>query len=124
MKIQSFTDLDTWREAHKLALFLYQVTKTYPAEERYGLVDQTRRAAVSVTSNIAEGFARNCPKEKGQFFYMALASLREIQNQTILAKDLSYLDPTKYEHFLQQSNRVGRLLNGLIRSSKRLGRLL
>ena len=71
MKIQSFTDLEVWKQAHKLVIEIYRVTKKFPKEERYSLVDQMRRAAISITSNIAEGFSRQGKKEKLQFYFMA-----------------------------------------------------
>lgn len=58
IKIKSFTDLNAWRKGHKLVLIVYKVTQEFPKEERYSLVDQMRRCAISVTSNIAEGFSR------------------------------------------------------------------
>ena len=68
-KIQSFTDLDAWREGHALVLAIYRITRDFPREEQFGLVSQLRRAAVSITSNIAEGFSRLSYKEKRQFYY-------------------------------------------------------
>lgn len=66
-KIAKFTDLVAWQEAHKLVLMIYKMTKIFPAEERYGLVSQMRRASVSITSNIAEGFGRKSAKDKITF---------------------------------------------------------
>jgi len=76
-KIKSFIDLNAYKEAHKLVLMIYQVTKEFPKEERYGLIDQMRRAAVSITSNIAEGFSRKTIKDKYQFYTLAQSSLIE-----------------------------------------------
>ena len=77
-----------WREAHKLVLLIYKTTKGFPKKELFGLTSQLRRAAVSITSNIAEGFSRQGYKEKLQFYYMALGSLTESQNQLLIAKQL------------------------------------
>jgi four helix bundle protein len=71
-KIRFFIDLYAWKEAHKLVLLIYNITKEFPKEELFGLSNQIRRAVVSVTSNIAEGFSRNSYKEKSQFYSMAL----------------------------------------------------
>ena len=81
--IKSFTDLQVWQEGHQLVLLIYQITKTLPKEEKYCLIDQMRRAAISITGNIAEGFSRHGFKEKLQFYYMALGSVTELQNQPI-----------------------------------------
>ena len=82
-KIKSFTDLQVWQEGHKLVLLIYKVTKKFPKEELFGLTNQIKRAGVSITSNIAEGFSRQSYKEKLQFYYMSLGSLTEIQNQLL-----------------------------------------
>ncbi|MEW6408249.1 MAG: four helix bundle protein [Patescibacteria group bacterium] len=74
-KIKSFTDLNAWKEGHKLVLMVYDVTKSFPKEEQFGLSIQLRRAVISFTSNIAEGFSRNSYKEKLQFYSMALGFL-------------------------------------------------
>lgn len=73
-KITSFTDLEAWRIGHSLVLRIYKATKLFPREEQFGLISQMQRAAVSITSNIAEGFSRRGAKEKIQFYYLALGS--------------------------------------------------
>lgn len=115
-KINSFTQLNTWRKGHELVVSIYLTTKGFPAEERYSLVDQMRRAAVSVTSNIAEGFGRRGKKEKVQFYSLARGSLTEIQNQLIIAKDVGYLDMGEYQELESLSVEAHKLLNALIRS--------
>lgn len=70
-KIKSFTDLRAWREGHKLVLMIYKETENFPSKEIFSLTNQMRRAAISITSNIAEGFSRNTAKEKYQFYSMA-----------------------------------------------------
>ena len=77
-RIKSFTDLIAWQEAHKLALIVYKTTKKFPENEKFGLVSQMRRSAVSITSNIAEGFSRVSKKEKLQFYAIARGSLTEL----------------------------------------------
>ena len=79
-KIKSFTDLNVWQEGHKLAIMIYKTTLNFPKEEKYCLTDQMRRSAISITSNIAEGFSRTTYKEKIQFYRMALGSLTELEN--------------------------------------------
>ncbi|HBB76846.1 MAG: hypothetical protein A2186_03250 [Candidatus Levybacteria bacterium RIFOXYA1_FULL_41_10] len=117
-KIRTFKDLITWQEAHKLALLVYSMTNNFPRSEAYSLVDQMRRCVISISSNIAEGFSRNSQKEKRQFYYMALGSLTELQNQLLLSKDLKYLNKEKFSEIDEQTTTVHKLINGLIKSSK------
>jgi len=121
-KIESFTDLETWREGHKLVLEIYKVSRTFPAEERFGLAGQLRRAAVSVTSNIAEGFSRESYKEKVQFYSTAKGSLTELQNQLLVARDVGYIDQETFNGLAQRSILIHKLLTGLIKSSRRRSR--
>ncbi|MDD5626597.1 MAG: four helix bundle protein [Patescibacteria group bacterium] len=79
-KIKSFTDLDAWKEGHKLVLMVYEITKKFPKEEMFGLVSQMRRCVVSITSNIAEGFSRQTYKDKICFYSRAQGSVTELQN--------------------------------------------
>jgi four helix bundle protein len=83
-------DLDVWKASVELAVQLYEVTKQFPKEEVYGLTSQMRRAIVSVSSNIAEGAARNSDKEFIQYLYIALGSLAETETQFIIAEKLGY----------------------------------
>lgn len=117
-KIKEFTDLKAWQEAHKLVLEVYRITKSFPREEMYSLIDQLRRAAISVTSNIAEGFGRQGYKEKIQFYYQAQGSLVEVKNQLIISRDIKYLNLETYESIMIQANTAHQLLQGLIKSSK------
>lgn len=115
-KIISFKDLYAWQEGHKLVLIIYKITADFPKSESYSLIDQMRRSVVSVTSNIAEGFSRSSKKEKIQFYYMALGSLTELQNQLLISKDLSYLNDVGFNAIEAQTITVHKLLNGLIKS--------
>jgi len=117
-KIDSFTDLVAWREGHKLVILVYKITKTFPREETYSLVDQMRRAATSITSNIAEGFGRQSYREKAQFFYLAKGSLNELTNQIFIGRDVGYLTPELVESLLNQSKIADQLLQGLIKKTK------
>lgn len=118
-KIKEFTDLQVWEESHKLVILIYKITKSFPKEEIFGLTSQMRRAAVSITSNIAEGFGRQGYKEKIQFYYLSQGSLLELKNQLILSKDLSLLNDIDYEKALEQLQISHKLLQGLISASKR-----
>lgn len=117
-KIKVFTDLHSWQEAHKLVLLVYSTTKAFPKEELFGLVSQMRRAAISITSNIAEGFGRRGYKEKIQFYYLAQGSLTELKNQIIIAKDIGYLLHEDSHKLINQANISHQLLQGLITKSK------
>jgi len=117
-KIQSFTDLHAWQEGHKLVLMTYKKTENFPDKERYGIIDQMRRAAVSITSNIAEGFSRRSSKEKNRFYCMAQASLVELQNQLIISRDVGYLSDNEFKTVADQSITSNKLLSGLLRATK------
>lgn len=117
-KIQRFTDLHAWQEGHKLVLMIYNKTDKFPDKEKYSLTDQMRRAAVSVTSNIAEGFTRRSAKEKNRFYDMAQASLVELQNQLIIARDVGYLPKDEFAAIAEQSIRSNKLMYGLQRATK------
>jgi four helix bundle protein len=117
--IQSFTGLEAWKEGHKLALTVYQITENFPDKERFGLISQLRRAAVSVTSNIAEGFNRGDVKDKIRFYLFSRGSLAEIQNQLLIAKDIGFLKKEEFENIAQKTILVHKLLNGLIKSLNR-----
>ncbi len=111
-------DLNSWKLGHELVLNIYRVTKTFPKEELFGLTNQVRRAAVSITSNIAEGFSRNSLKEKIQFYFISLGSVTEVQNQIIIAKDLGYISDIEFGKMFDQCITVNKLLKGMIKSSK------
>lgn len=114
--IKTFRDLETWQKGHELVLVIYKITKEFPQRETYSLVDQMRRAVVSITSNISEGFGRRSTNEKIRFYYIATGSLTEIQNQLLIARDLQYLNAEQYGEVEKLTEVVYRLLNGLIRS--------
>ncbi len=109
-------ELDVWKASIELVLHVYNLTKSFPKEEIYGLISQLRRAATSVPSNIAEGAARSSDKEFIQFLYIALGSLAEVETQLIIAEKLRYIDK-----LTEVSNRIvaiKQMLLGLIRHLK------
>ncbi|MBI5733399.1 MAG: four helix bundle protein [Candidatus Kerfeldbacteria bacterium] len=116
--IKSFTDLNSWREAHKLVLLVYRATTSFPKEELFGLTNQIRRAVVSITSNIAEGFSRQSYSEKVHFYSIAQGSVTEVQNQLLIARDISYIKPGSFAALANQSIAVHKTLGGLIKKSK------
>lgn len=121
-KIKSFTDLNAWKEGHKLVLEVYKVAKGFPKEEQFGLTNQIQRAAVSITSNLAEGFSRGSYKDKVVFYHISLGSLTEVQNQLLIAYDLTYLGKTEFNKLAEQTVVVNKLINGLIKGAKTMTR--
>ncbi len=117
-KIKSFTDLDAWKEAHRLVVMIYKITENFPKTESFGLTSQMQRCAVSISSNIAEGFSRQSFKEKLQFYFMALGSNTELQNQLLVARDVGRLSAETFKKPAEQSVRVNKLINGLIKKCK------
>ena len=115
-RISHFRQLEVWQEAHKLVLMVYHVTKEFPSHERFGLVSQMRRAAISIPANIAEGFKRRGIQDKLRFYNVSEGSLEELKYYFILSKDLGYV--LSNDDLMTQSETVGRLLNGLIKSTE------
>jgi four helix bundle protein len=118
IKIKTFKDLDVWKQAHLLVIKIYIITKDFPREEQYGLVSQMRRAAVSVTSNIAEGFVRNSYKEKAHFYNISKSSLAELQDQLLISKDVMYLSEEKYNVIESDLIRVQMILSKFIQKTE------
>ena len=114
--LQSYRDLLVWQRALELAVRIYRLSEKFPKSEIYGLTSQVRRAAVSVPSNIAEGYGRGSRKEYLQFLSVAQGSLKELETQIILAQRLSYASEKDAEVTLSASETVGKMLGGLMRS--------
>ena len=89
-KTQSFKDLIVWQKSYKLVLMIYEITRGFPKTEIYGLSQQMRRAAVSIPSNIAEGYGRKHKAEYNQYLSIAYGSLSELETQYMLTVDLKY----------------------------------
>ena len=118
-RIENFTQLIAWKESHIVVLEVYKILKTFPQSEQFGLISQMQRAAVSVTSNIAEGFGRESSKEKARFYYISKGSLTEIQNQLIISRDIGYIKNTEFKELFTQTSKAQRILYGLIRATKK-----
>ena len=116
--MKSFEDLKVWKEAHKLVLEIYRITKTFPEEERFRLINQLCRSAASVPANIAEGTGKKTLNEYVQYLYNARGSLEETRYHLRLAKDLGYIDKKEFINLNEKYNETGRMLNGLINSLK------
>lgn len=112
----NFKDLKVWQASHKLVLEIYSVTKKFPVDEKYALVQQIRRAAVSIAANIAEGSKRRSLKDKIHFYNMADTSLEEVKYYLILSYDLKYCALNEYQPLVEKTDEIGRMLNGLMHS--------
>jgi len=110
-----YKKLKVWQKAMDLVEEVYRLTKTLPKEETYGLVNQLRRAAISVPSNIAEGNARNSHKEYIHFLSIARGSKSEVETQLEICVRLNYLDTTQTQRAAGLCNEVGKMLNTMIR---------
>jgi four helix bundle protein len=115
-KAQSYRDLLVWQKSISLAKTIYELTAEFPSEEKFGLISQMRRAAVSVPSNIAEGQARNTTGEFVQFISHAEGSLAELDTQLTLATEFNYLMADKVKSCADSIAELRRMLNGLRRA--------
>lgn len=115
-----YFDFEVWKEARSLVSKIYFQINDFPKEERYGLIDQLRRSAVSFPSNIAEGCGRNTPKDKLKFFFISRGSLFELETQLFIAQDLKYISKDKFEMLFKEINKCKKLLNGFIKYHKSL----
>ena len=113
-----FEKLSVWQSSRQLTLKVYDATKQFPSDEKFGLVTQIRRAMISVSSNIAEGSSRNTSKDQSHFYNLAYSSLIEVLNQTILSFDLGYVDATQYENIRTDIEEISNKLNALRKSIK------
>ncbi len=115
-KIESYRDLNVWQDAMTLAEAVYRETKSFPKEEQFGLVSQMRRAAVSISSNIAEGWGRGSTQDYLRFLRIARGSLKEVETQVILSTRLELMTTQQEKAILNQSESIGRMLVALERS--------
>jgi four helix bundle protein len=111
--MQDFTQLKVWQKAHNFTVNLYKITQNFPAEEKFGLTNQIRRASVSIESNISEGCGRNGDKEFSRFLNITQGSAYEVRCQILIARDLGYLDNNKSKLLTDKINEVSRMINAL-----------
>jgi four helix bundle protein len=116
MRVQTFEDLVVWQKAHALTLAIYKATKEFPNEERYGITNQIRRAATSVSANIVEGHSRKSKKEFLQFLNISKGSLDELKYFLILSRDLNYLNKNEFDLLLKLYNEVSKILYAFTQS--------
>ena len=114
--LKSFKDLKVWQKAYQLCLEIYKVTGNFPADEKFGLTSQMRRAAISIPSNIAEGYGRKTIPDYVRCLYIAYGSTCELETQTLLSGDLEYLNENKKVSLIEKINEVERMLMALIKS--------
>jgi len=119
--MQNFRELKVWEKAHHLTLDIYRVTREFPADERYGLVSQMRRAAASIGANICEGCGRETRPDFARFLQIAAGSASELEYQLLLAMDLGYVESGPCGAFVTQVCEVKRMLSGLIQRLKQRG---
>jgi S23 ribosomal protein. len=114
-KIKNFRDLDVWQLAMEIVVDSYKCTKSFPKEEVYGLVSQMRRAALSIASNIAEGFNRYHNKEYRQFLYIALGSCAELETQIEVSLLLGFITQSVRDKIIEKLDHESRMLRNLIK---------
>ena len=115
MKIKSYKDLNIWKRSIGIVEDIYKVTKNFPKEEIYGLTSQLRRSAVSIPSNIAEGFARFSNKEYRQFLFISLGSCAELSTQIIITLRLGHLESKEADKLLNEVDEISKMTMSLIK---------
>ncbi|WP_420457186.1 four helix bundle protein [Rubrivirga sp.] len=113
--MRDFRTLQVWQKAHACTLAVYDATRDFPSSERFNLTDQLRRSAVSVPSNIAEGCGRHSDADQARFVQIAVGSATEMDYQLLLARDLGYLSPERYQALSSQAEEVRRMLIGFLK---------
>ena len=110
----SYRDLAVWEKGIALAKAIYELTATFPADERFGLTNQMRRCSVSIPSNIAEGYGRSSDKELIQFLYVALGSSNELDTQLVISRELAYINDNSFDEAKTQNDEVSKMIRSLI----------
>jgi four helix bundle protein len=114
--IETYRDLEAWKLAIRLTKFIYRASEKFPQEERFGLTSQVRRAAVSVASNIAEGWGRGTTSDYARFLRMARGSIFEVETQIVIARELGFIGDEVFNPVDELLRDTGRVLAGLLRS--------
>jgi four helix bundle protein len=113
----SFENLKVWTDIRALIKTVYSITATYPDVEKFGLVNQMRRAAVPVSLNLAEGSSRTNPKDQAHFYQVAFSSIMELLSQSVVSQDLSFFDEKQRNELRDQINEVASKINALRRKT-------
>lgn len=114
-KITTYRQLNIWKKGIELVKEIYKLTEGFPKEEMYGLVAQMRRSAISIPSNVAEGFKRHHNKEYKQFLYITLGSCAELETQITISKELRYIQGNEESRLLEVLDHIGRMISNLIK---------
>lgn len=114
VEMQDYRKLSVWTKAHQFVLQMYQWTARFPESEKFGLVSQMRRSAISIPANIAEGCGRGSPLELRRYLHIASGSAHEVEYHVVLASDLGYLSPEACSEATQRITELKRMLSGLI----------
>ena len=114
-KIKTYRDLNIWKVGIELVKDIYKSTEKFPKQEMYGIVSQMRRSAISIPSNVAEGFKRYHNKEYRQFLYVTLGSCAELETQVTIAKELKYIHADKEAILLEKLDHIGRMITNLLK---------
>jgi len=114
--MDSFTDLEAWKSGMELVKEIYRITDRLPADERFGLISQLRRASVSVLANLAEGFSRSSPADKAHKYTISRGECSEVEALLLITVELNQCDVDEVQPAIALVNRTGRLLSGLIRT--------
>ena len=116
--IKTFRDLIVWQKSISFVTEIYKMTNAFPKEEQFSLTNQLRRAAISIPSNIAEGFGRHTRKEYIRFLQIAIGSTFELQTQIEIAKNLSFIPQENFSRVFELSREIERMLSSLITKLK------
>ena len=116
--MKDFKELKVWQKAHQLTLAVYKATKGFPTEELYGLKSQIRRSCISISANIAEGCGRGGDAELARFLQIAMGSSSELEYHILLARDLTFLNGSTYDHLANDVIEIKRMLASFIKKLK------
>lgn len=116
--MHNFEKLEIWKSSINLAAKIYKITENFPKHEKYGLISQIQRSAVSVSSNIAEGSTRQYKKEFINFLYISRGSISELISQLTIANKINYLNKEDYENLYKEINTISKQINSMIKSLK------
>ena len=115
-KVNTHHDLDVWKRSISYVTNIYELTGTFPSEERFGLISQIRRSEISIPSNVAEGAARRSDKEFLQFLYISIGSVAELETQLIISNNLKFMESS--DQLLSELNEIKKITLGLIKYVK------